>query len=494
MKNNIIRKKIVNSIGFRLIAIFISVMCVILLTNIYIYINVNRIISDINKVYEKNFTLNVISEQLQCIQKSMTEYLENKNTDSMENYYRYVQEYDESLNKLNDKTVDDRYLLMEKNILNMSDEYISLTDQCIEYKRGRDIVRYSNAYDESVIMCRYILDYIDSLNNSIFISNSTNYQTMISVMKRTQQLSVGILFVASILIVIWVMYATTKITSPLKRLANAANKVAEGNLDIDPVEITTEDEVGVVTNAFNKMLYSIREYIQRITDNMERELLMNTHLNEARLNYLQAQVNPHFLFNTLNAGAQLAMMEEADRTYQYIQNVADFYRYNVSNNKSVTLKEELELVDNYIYIINVRYSGAIHYIKEIDTSVTSVLVPSMILQPIVENSVKHGVRDIDWVAKITVSVTYEDNAVYVSVRDNGVGMATELIDDIYSAETRIYDRNESEDTNGVGLKNVMTRLRLFYEIDDVMLITSEGKDMGTEVVLIIPYQDGGSDV
>lgn len=94
---------------------------------------------------------------------------------------------------------------------------------------------------------------------------------------------------------------------------------------------------------------------------------MEAHLKDAKLKYLQAQINPHFLFNTLNAGAQLAMMEGADKTYQYVQNVADFFRYNVKrDDEPVTLSNEIELVDNYIYILNVRFSGEIKYRKNID--------------------------------------------------------------------------------------------------------------------------------
>lgn len=90
----------------------------------------------------------------------------------------------------------------------------------------------------------------------------------------------------------------------------------------------------------------------------EKELLMETHLKDAQLKYLQAQINPHFLFNSLNAGAQLAMMESADRTYDYIQNMAAFFRYNIKkDHDEVTLEEEIRLVDNYIYILNVRFSG-----------------------------------------------------------------------------------------------------------------------------------------
>ncbi len=490
--------KMINSIRFRLTAIFFGVMVVLMLINIYIYMNVNGVIANIDKVYVENFTLNLLQDELQNIQDCMTEYLENKNTDSVENYYRHVQGYQDILQELNSETVAEEYQLMEKNICNMSKAYIILTDETIELKRGRDVEKYKVTYAKALKLSSYLNTYIESLNNSRFRANSANYQSMLSVLRYTQRLSIVILIIASMATVVLISVATRQITRPLTILAATANKVAEGNLDIDPVVITTEDEVGVVTKAFNKMLYSIREYIERIKENMEREralqekeLLMEAHLKEAQLNYLQAQINPHFLFNTLNAGAQLAMMEYADKTYMYIQNVADFFRYNVQNNKVVYLCDEIELVDSYMYIINVRYSGDIHYTKNIDDELTSIMVPAMIIQPLVENAVKYGVSDISWEPHIEISVSRQQDNIIISVKDNGIGMPNDIIESIFNESSKqIEDKDRVNSESGVGLKNVISRLRLYYDREEVMRITSDGENQGTDVAIIIPM-DGG---
>ena len=481
------------TIQFKMTAMSLAVMFILLLVNMYIYTNISNVISDVNKVYEKNFTLNMMQDNLKNIQGSMTEYLRTKSTEGAENYYRYVQEYQDNLSELNTDVVNDNRQLAEKKIYSISEEYLQLADMCLEYKRGRNVERYSETYDETQKLYGYLADCIESLNNDLFRTNSSNYQDILALLKYTQNLSMGLLLIATIAMTAIIAYVTRRMTKPLTRLAMAAGDVAAGKLDTPPIEVAAEDEIGVVTKAFNTMLSSIREYIERIKENMEhertlkeKELLMETHLKEAQLNYLQSQISPHFLFNTLNAGAQLAMLESADRTYEYIQNVADFYRYKVDTSKMVTLEEELSIVDNYMYIINVRFSGDIQYHKEVDETLTSVLVPSMILQPIVENAVRYGVRDIDWEKHIDISVYLDDDNICISVRDNGIGINKETIDKIFSGSKEEVSKADSEST-GVGLKNVISRMRIFFETQDVMIITSEGKNMGTEVALLIPY-------
>lgn len=220
----------------------------------------------------------------------------------------------------------------------------------------------------------------------------------------------------------------------------------------------------------------------------EKELMMEAHLKDAQLKYLQAQINPHFLFNTLNAGAQLAMMEEAEKTYRYIQNVADFFRYNIKESReSVTLRQEIEIVDNYIYILNVRFSGEIHFRKHVDEELTDVLVPGMILQPIVENCINYGIRNIEWEGYIDLSVYREGDHICISIRDNGIGMSSEKIQKIMNSRLKETDLEQS--SNGIGLDNVIGRLRLFFGMEEVMEITSAGENMGTEVAIFIPYEE-----
>ena len=218
-------------------------------------------------------------------------------------------------------------------------------------------------------------------------------------------------------------------------------------------------------------------------------MLAETHMKDAQLKYLRAQINPHFLFNTLNAAAQLAMMEEADGTYNYLHTVADFYRYAAKEDSGITtLQKEIALIDDYMYIINVRYSGEIHYEKQIDPEALDYRMPGMILQPIVENCIKHGVGELEGEKKIVLEVTCEGEQIVISVRDNGVGMDQKTIDQLLQVKDELQKTENVSKNGSIGMRNVLTRLRLYYDKTDIMEITSLGENMGTEVTLFLPAE------
>lgn len=483
------------SIQKKMAAAFAFSSLIIFLVNLFMYISINGMVNRMDLVYQSNLRLNELSQALTDVQGDMTEYLNSKNTDALEEYYRSVQNYSRQTELLNDVISSSAFGRMERSIKNLSESYLELTSQTVEAKRGRNVEKYNALYEKTLELYEYIDAYIYSLNNERFSANSVNYEALSISLKSLEFVSNLILVTVIISNVVLIMILTRSITRPLKHLASAADEVAKGNLDIELLPICSDDEVGIVSGAFNTMIVSIREYIEKVTKSMElerqmkeRELLMETHLKDAQLKYLQAQINPHFLFNTLNAGAQLAMMEGADRTYEYIQNMAEFFRYNVKkNNETVTLAEEIELVDNYIYILNVRFSGEIHFEKHVDERYMGRLVPSMILQPIVENSVNYGIRNIDWEGKIVLSVFAKDNMLCISIRDNGIGMSQEKIDKIMRSGLKEADL--SKDSNGVGLDNVIGRLKLFLKNGDNFEIKSDGENCGTEVCIYMPLLD-----
>lgn len=475
------------SLQGKISSIYILANIFVLLANFVLLFGINSMSQELEKVYQENLTLNELSEGLTSVQENMTEYLNVKTTEALENYYRSEQDFYAQVQNLSSDISSVTFKRMERNIRNMSQQYIDAVGQTIEAKRGRNVEKYRIRYENATDLYEYINSYIYSLNIEQFINNSENYNALSKVFRVFEFVSMFIMAAVIIGNVILIINFTGNLISPLRKLAGQADEVARGNFDIELTDYKSHDEIGVVTNAFNQMVISIRQYIGQIQERMEierqlkeKELLMEAHLKDAQLKYLQAQINPHFLFNTLNAGAQLAMMEEADKTYEYVQKMAEFFRYNVKKgNDIVTVKDEIELVDNYIYILNVRFSGDIHYEKSIEEKVLDAPMPSMILQPIIENCINHGIREMAGKGKIWLTAFSFEGQPCISIRDNGIGMSAETIEKVLAGT---YQEEElSGDSNGIGMNNIIVRLQLFTETEDVIDIISEGKNMGTEV-------------
>jgi len=492
MKNKLRRSILNTTFRTKLVLLFGFFAIIILIANMMLYSIINRLTNRLEDVYESNVELNELDSTLTLLQASLEEYVSTRSSDSLDNYYRYEQELTNQEKNLNDITSDDEILLAEKNIRGLCESYLKITSNTVAAKRGRNVELYAELSEQATNLEEVIHTYIYSLNNELFKSNSETYLQVNQSVSRGETLSVIVLLavIAGSLIIISIM--TGMMIMPLNRLAYVANEVADGNFDIDLIPVRTHDEVGVVTGAFNQMVGSIKEYIVEQRETMEREnemkerdLMMQSHLKDAQLKYLQAQINPHFLFNTLNAGAQLAMMEDATKTGELLANTAAFFRYNVRNVEDATLGEEIRLVDNYIYICNVRFAGEIIFTKEVDESLADVRVPSMILQPLVENAFNYGIRNIGREGRIELDVFQKDGRIQISVWDNGNGMTQERIHEIMNDEHPSPDPR-STSSNGVGVRNLMERLKLYFEEQATFEMLSEGEGMGTEILISFP--------
>ncbi len=485
------KKERQKSIRVKLVEIFLIVSVTVFVIVIFIYYNLNRTIGEIDTVYNSNIQFNDLSANVNNIQDSLYQYLNTKSSDSLEDYYRYTQDYQDLLEGLNQDTVSGSQELAEKNIYNLSQTYLDLTDNAVEKKRGRDAQGVRETYEQTEEIYGYIRANINSVNTSAFITNAQSYSSLRVVLSYMTAFSICILFAVMAVAVGWIVIMTRSITRPLIELANSATEIARGNMEVDFPIVETGDEVSAVAKACNKMIESIRNYIEETKRNYEREnelaaneLRMKNDLNEAQLKYLQAQINPHFLFNSLNAGAQLAMMEGAEKACMFIQNMADFFRYNVRKmEKDVTLQEELQLVDNYIYILNVRFAGDIHYTAQIDERLLDASMPSMILQPIIENSVNHGIREKEGEGHIRLHVWADENDICIEIDDDGIGIDPATARKIMSGESA--HSLSGRDSEGIGLDNVIKRLRSYYGREDVFEI-KPGEEGGTMVTLFIP--------
>ena len=482
------------SISTKMIVLLIFTSVMTLVINVMMFLNINQVLVQIEQVYATNVQLNEMTEELDKVHSEMLEYLKTRGSNVLQEYYISQQNLSEQLVKVQEETMDRQTSVLKNNIYYLGKNYLKVSEEAVKAKRGRDVQTYGERYEKAGKIKEYLNGYISSLNNIQFQGNSNNYLLLQNSLYYMEVVGTIMFFVVVLCDTIMVVMMTRRLTKPLKILSGRAKEVTAGDLSVDIPVFRTGDEVESLSKAFDKMMGSIRDYVeaQRISMEKENEMRENelktqTLLKDAQLKYLQSQINPHFLFNTLNAGMQLAMIEDADKTALFIENMAEFFRYNLSRiNEDATLADEIRLVDHYIYILNVRFAGDIHYKKEIEPGLENVLVPSMILQPLVENAVQYGIRGVEWEGWVTLRTWQETGTVYIEVADNGRGMSQELIERVLRGEN-VKNRKNSK-SNGIGVYNVLERLQMYYTTEDVLEIESDGEGKGTRFTLKIPKE------
>ena len=244
------------------------------------------------------------------------------------------------------------------------------------------------------------------------------------------------------------------------------------------------------------MKYSIREFIQELNEKAEiensyhAEKLKNTEkdklIKETQLSALQSQMDPHFLFNTLNTIGRVAMFEDANQTMKLIEATSKILRYNLDcKDKMVELREEIRMVKAYVIIQETRFQDQMSFTFDIDETWDAIKMPPMLIQPIVENAIIHGLKEKDKNGIINIEVAKDkNNFICISIKDNGVGIDNEKIDILLS--------EVKSKTMGLGVFNVKKRLELYYDRNDLFQIKSK-RGEGMEVIISIPI-DGGENI
>lgn len=266
-----------------------------------------------------------------------------------------------------------------------------------------------------------------------------------------------------------ILLITNYIFIPIKEVQDYVSEIEKGSFKTIPVDIERTDEISSLKVGLNHMVESIKSLMEK-TVKEEKIIAQN------ELDLLQAQINPHFLYNTLDAVSALALLGDNDSCLEMTRSLGSFYRNMLhTKNRLVSVNDEIACIESYMTIINIRYENKIKTVYDIDDDVKNLKVLKMILQPIVENAVHHGLRSISENAVLTVRAYRNEDKLIFTVADNGVGIEKSKIPSILKGENRTY-------LSGFGLYSSIQRVSLFYGIEDPISIISEpGK--GTEVVI-----------
>lgn len=259
---------------------------------------------------------------------------------------------------------------------------------------------------------------------------------------------------------------------PIQRLHGAIEAVARNDLDVY-VPHEHDDELGQLAQRFNEMLVALKRNQEQLVENQKE-------LNEAQIRMLQAQLNPHFLCNTLDTMKWISKINKVPQVADMSTNLADILRFCVSPDEFVPLWRELEILHSYVEIQRIRISGGFEFSVEVPPELEDCLVPKMILQPIVENAILHGLDGVEQGA-ILVQARAEEERLFISVQDNGRGLPPEL--------EGPYARRDRELSRGhLGLYNVDTILRKHYGEGCGLYLSNVSGGSGACITAVLPLR------
>lgn len=284
-------------------------------------------------------------------------------------------------------------------------------------------------------------------------------------------------FISCVILIIGIllfMAVVRTITTPMKQLELAMRKVEKSDyFRMEEVDIAASKEVEALIRRFNKMMSKINELMNRVIAEQHAQ-------RKSELRALQNQINPHFLYNTMDSIIWLIENEKNREAGEMVVALARLFRIGISNDSEVIpVRDEIEHVRNYLLIQKIRYSDAFNYEFNVEENALDIKTMKLILQPIVENCIYHGLKSKVDKGNIRISVHIEDDYLALSVADNGYGMRQETIDELY----RSFEDNAA--SNSVGLKNIYQRVVIYYGGNAEMTIESE-LDEGTTITIREP--------
>ncbi|WP_099467196.1 cache domain-containing sensor histidine kinase [Konateibacter massiliensis] len=288
-----------------------------------------------------------------------------------------------------------------------------------------------------------------------------------------------------VVIIIISSFFSKMITKPIGRLQKRMGQVEEGEYK-ELLQKESDDEIGSLVNSYNRMVLRIKALIEDV-------YIAEIKQKNARYLALKTQINPHMLYNTLESIRMKALVNGADEVADMIKILAKMFRTTLSDSTMPhKISDELEYAQNYIKLQNMRFQNLFSLEVKLDEKIQDVPVISMVLQPIIENSIKHGLRGRGIALHIVVTgELLNENAVAIQICDNGKGMPPERMEKInallFMAEVdklKLEEKDEGKKA-GIGLKNIAERIKLYYGDDYYLKVVKSGED-GTVVEICIP--------
>lgn len=358
--------------------------------------------------------------------------------------------------------------VVSTNPLNDDIKKVSNSDLLIPVLEGKNLTNVVNIKGKEMLVTSYPIKTM-----GLFL---VSVNDMNDIVAENRKLTMYILFVGLMCLLLAVLganFLSRLIINPILKLKNDMLKINTGNLDIY-CNVDSDDEIGLLAAGFNKMIEKIKELLNGIKLEQKKK-------REYELALIQAQTKPHFLYNTLDLIYVLCSMGRGEEAKETTKSLADFYRITLSNGKEiVTIEEEIKNVRSYLIIQRKRYSEVFDFSIQVDNSILNYKIPKLTIQPLVENSIYHGLKPKNEFGRIHIEGYILDGVIKIKVVDDGLGIKNDKL-------AKILNRNDETEINGksFGLRSVDERIKLYYGHEYGINIESTPAK-GTEVTFTIP--------
>lgn len=361
-------------------------------------------------------------------------------------------------------------------IFNMRSPYLEATTYEASYKEN--IRRQESGYlKEQINDNQSLITFSGWQNNEIITIAVTPMNIITENQNFIKKIASFAAWISLLICFVCAFFIARNLSKPIRTLVKSMQKVKDGDLNIS-VEENREDELGILAKNFNTMLRRIKELMENIVEKQERVRL-------AEIKALQAQINPHFLYNTLDSIKWIAKMNHVEEISTIATHLAKLFRNTIdSGNEIVTVEESIRTIESYLMIQKIRYSDKFDIHINIAGEIMPYKIPKLIFQPIVENATIHGLENKVGRGILSIEGIKQNDHMIFTIKDNGVGMDPDYMEAIRQEEYSGLQKSDS-----IGMHNVDRRIKLYYGKQYGIKVESS-LGVGTQIIVKIPIKIG----
>lgn len=382
----------------------------------------------------------------------------------------------------------DQYFLL-RGIRNGLD-FISQQKPLVLDNLPLDVAGYTRYY-----MIDTTFNYLDNYVYARFLSSAVTQdaeavERMQASISHIRTLAMLLVLLFAVIYTFAIVMIVRSLVQPVRSMVDTAREITKGNLETPDLPAVGPSEIRFLEQSLNSMKASLKERIETLDENAKLEkrihvqelqqVKVKRELDRARLLTLQAQINPHFLFNAMNTISRTALFEDAEDTAELVTDLAGIFRYMLDQRTTVSLREELEFIGKYLKIQKIRFGERLEYVLECPEDLHTILIPPLIIQPFVENAIIHGLEPLEDGGTVRIAIQSIKRKLFITIEDTGVGIADA------QREIALGPQGANDNTH-IGMANVLERIKLYYGSTSHMEVRPR-EPSGTVILLTLPIR------